>query len=324
MSFRVSLGDIAEVRSDAAVNFLYVDGHPDNRSNVCKSFLLHLGQPGDAAYDHYVAHIDALPLKLGLEPDISAVKGLFVPYLINAVVPKKEMDTARYDGVYQRLYSVFHSVYLAAVKKGFKHLAIPPLGSGTICHYHGSESMQAARMAAFDFDDKLDIQFVIFYQATKFQELLEHLPQEDRQRFAERGWRHNVHPDYYSAHSVLDKLNAYTHEKYQVDDFYKDPDLKERVCTFVYNNTDSTLRANKKKLSDPHQTISGRTLWLFACALRMSLWEFKEIMTYVNPNPPLTEEEKNLAFASLNWGLADDEEVLAKAYLAMIGKPLFK
>jgi prepilin-type processing-associated H-X9-DG protein len=325
MSFRIQLGDIAEVRADALVNYLYVDGHPNNRSNVCKSILHHLGQPGDPAYDHYVAHIDALPLQLGFDPDLCSVKGLFAPYIINAVSPKKEFDVLCYDGSYQRLSHLYHSVYTVALNRGLKHIVVPPLGAGIVCHYHQSESLLAATVAYEEYSHRLDVDFIVYYDAHKFQDLLSHLQNQDTPSFMEREANFQaVRPDYYSAPSVLDKLNAYVLAKYHVVDLFADADLKARVLAFVYNDMDATLRANKKKLSDPHQTISGRTAWLFACALRMNVWEFKDFCSYVNPNPPLSGEERSLAFASINWGLSDNLDVLSKAYEAMIGKPLFK
>lgn len=325
MPFRVFLGDITVLKCDAIVNFLYEDGTPSNRSNVCKAILHRLGEPGDPEYDTYLHHIDALELKPGLEPDVCAVKGLFVPKIINAVVPKKENDQLRYDGTYTRLLHVFLSVYQVAAKKGIHKIALPPLGSGTVCHYYPSDCLKAAKAAFQDMKVDLDVTFVMLYREEKFGPMMCSLMKDGARGIQEHdGSRRPIFPDYYSCKTTNERVNIYVKERYKVSSYLEDPDLKNRILVFVYDNNFSTFKSNRKKLNDPTQTISARTTWLFACALRMNLLEFNEFCNAIVPNPPMNENEKELYWSTLNWGLTDNIDTLSAAYLAVTGKKLFK
>ena len=325
MSFRVVLGDITEIKCDAIVNFLYENGTPNNRSNVCKAILHRLGVPGDPEYDKYVSHIDSLDLKVGLSPDVYAVKGLFTPKIIDAVVPTKENDTKRGDDVYARLFHVYQTIYRVAISKGLKKIVVPPLGVGTVCHYYPSDSLKAAQTAFQMVQDDLEVTFIMLYRANNFKSMMEALVKDGaREQGAGERFHHPVFPNYYSPKTTNEKINAYVKERYDVPDYLKDSELKQRIVSFVYNDSDGNLRSSQRKLNDPKQTVSARTTWLFACALRMNFFEFMDFYRSINPNPPMSEDERALYCASINWGLSDNIDSLKTAYLAVTGKPLFK
>jgi O-acetyl-ADP-ribose deacetylase (regulator of RNase III) len=326
MPFKVILGDITELNCDAIVNFLYENGVPSNRSNVCKAILRRLGQPGDSEYDQYVHHIDSLDLKPGLESDVCSVKGLFVPRIINAVVPKKESDQARYDGVYVRLMHSFSAVYRAARKRGLKSIAVPPLGSGTVCHYSPSDSLKAAQTALRESGvaSVLDVTYVMLYRSENFEAMMASLTKDKTEQGEGNGIRPSVFPDYFSCRSTNERIATYVKARYQIDNYLQNDELKDRVLAFVYDASAANMASNQRKLNDPLQTISARTAWLFACALRMNMNEFMEFYRAISPNPPMSETERGLFCASINWGLTDDTEALEAAYLAVMGKPLFK
>lgn len=280
MPFYCQKGDFASVPSEALVTTIYGGAYAHRLSNPTKRILDMLGNKGDPEHDRFYHFVMDYQPVFGEMPRVYKIKsGPYRPAIICVVPPFETHDATDSNGCYIHLAMCYRKIFACARKNNFQSLSMPLVGCGAINRY----DFKACRKTLMEVVDGLpaSLRVVLSYLPNPTSTALgaphDNVPEEELrplQEIAENKAGH-ITIDYSACPNYYSCFLAFAEKR-----FPKDFDIRERILMIVYDGStgirDTMIGKYRKNQSKP----DSRTLFLYACALKMNFYEAEALFNY--------------------------------------------